>query len=364
MPRLKESELLKYISKKPLLLAPMAGVTDYPFRSFIREMGAGILTTELVSSVALVRHEAKRTPKIAFFTEDQQPIGVQIFGEDPDILSQAALRVEQMGAGFVDLNLGCPVPKIVKKGAGSALLKNLPLLGQILKSIKSKINIPLTIKIRTGWDEDHRNALDTAQIAFNEGCLWMTIHGRTRKQAYSGLADWSYIAEVKSKAPLPIIGNGDLINPLQIQDLYFKTKCDGLMIGRGCLKNPWIFQQAYQLIKNTQQKNPPASSDSLSERNSQLDLEQGCLLNPNQVLEKLFSHLESFYDERMTLLQFKKFSVWFSSGCPDSTLFRKTVFQMKEKEAVLKYVFDYFQNFDLSKKENAPYEPFLLQGHG
>lgn len=342
-----ESQLLCYLNKKPLLLAPMAGVTDYPFRSFMRGMNAGILITELVSSVALVRAETQQTQKIAYFTEDQQPIGVQIFGEDPEILSQAALKVEEMGASFVDLNLGCPVSKIVKKGAGSAILKDLSLLSKILKNIKSKIKIPLTIKIRTGWDEAHRNSFDVAQVAFNEGCLWVAIHGRTRSQGYGGCSDWNYIAEVKAKAPLPIIGNGDLTHPVQIQDMYNQTGCDGLMIGRGCLKNPWIFNQAYQLMgEKFESQNVLISSSS------------------GEALKKLFQYLCAFYDERMALIQFKKFSTWFSSGYPESALFRKSIFQIKEKNFVLKYALDYFKNCESLNKESAPYEPFLLQGHG
>ena len=337
-------QLLEYINKHPLLLAPMAGVTDYPFRSFIREMNGGILTTELVSAVALVREPDHRTQKIALISPEQQPIGIQIFGEGPDILAQAALKVEEMGASFVDLNLGCPVQKIVKKGAGSAILKDLSQLSKILRMIKSKINIPLTIKVRTGWDH-HRNALEVSQIAYNEGCLWMTIHGRTRSQAYSGKADWDYIAEVKNKAPLPIIGNGDLVDPQHICHIYRKTQCDALMIGRGALKNPWIFNDTYELLGR------------------ELPNYQ-CPQNAKEVLEILFSYLSDFHNEKMALLQFKKFAVWFSSGYPESSLFRKSIFQIKEKPLVLEHTFNYFEQLNKAKKEAISYESFLMQGHG
>ena len=337
-------QLLEYMNKYPLLLAPMAGVTDYPFRSFMRKMNGGILTTELVSSIALVREPDHRTHKIALISPEQQPIGIQIFGEDPDILAQAALKVEEMGASFVDLNLGCPVHKIVKKGAGSAILKDLLQLSKILKTVKSKIKIPLTIKVRTGWDQ-HRNALEVSQIAYNEGCLWMTIHGRTRSQAYSGKADWDYIAEVKSKAPLPIIGNGDLVNPQHICHIYKSTQCNALMIGRGALKNPWIFNDTYKLLDR------------------QLPNHQ-CPQNAKEVLEILFSYLSDFHNEKMALLQFKKFAVWFSSGYPESSLFRKSIFQIKEKPLVLEHTFNYFEKLSEAKKEAIPYESFLMQGHG
>ena len=337
-----ESSLLEYLKKKPLLLAPMAGVTDYPFRSFMKELDCGILTTELVSAVALVRDETERTRKIAQIDSCQRPIGIQIFGEDPTILAEAAVKVEALGADFVDLNLGCPVPKIVKKGAGSALLKNLPLLSQILQSIRKKITIPLTIKVRTGWDEGQRNALETAQAAKTAGCLWMTIHGRTRAQGYSGLADWNYISEVKSKAPLPIIGNGDLVNPYQTQQVLLKTQCDGLMIGRGALRNPWIFQEAYHFIHNTK----------LVKRDYPL------------LLKNLYNHLNSFYEERMALIQFKKFVTWFSHGCPGSTQFRKLVFQQKEQAVVVELALKYFQKLTEDSRNLKDYPAFLLQGHG
>ncbi len=338
-----DQKLLSYLKEKPLLLAPMAGVTDYPFRSFMKGMNSGILTTELVSAAALVRQNTHTTQRYAQISEAQQPVGIQIFGEDVSQLSEAAQIVEGMGASFVDINLGCPVPKIVKKGAGSAILKNLSLLAQILKSIKSKINIPLTIKIRTGWDDSHCNALEVARLAHSEGCLWVTIHGRTRSQGYSGQADWSYIAEVKSQSPIPIIGNGDLIHPQQIKSLYLQTNCDGMMIGRGALKNPWIFHETYDSLSNQRKK---------YEKNIQ------------KVLQDLFTHLSAFHSERMALIQFKKFATWFSSGYSNSTVFRKTIFQLKVKKEVLNYALDYFKELNDDNKEHQPYDAFLMQGHG
>ena len=244
----------------------------------------------------------------------------------------------------MDLNLGCPVQKIVKKGAGSALLKDLLQLSKILKKIKSSIRIPLTIKVRTGWDHN-RNALELSHIAYNEGCLWMTVHGRTRSQGYSGKADWDYIAEIKSKADLPIIGNGDLVSAQDICRRRKETQCDGLMIGRGALKNPWIFNESYKQLERE-----PSNSR--------------CPQNAQEVLRVLFNHLSAFHDERMALLQFKKFAVWFSSGYPNSSLFRKSIFQIKEKALVFDYAFNYFNLLDTKKKEKTPYESFLMRGHG
>ena len=338
-----DQKLLNYLRDRPLLLAPMAGVTDYPFRAFMRGMNCGILTTELVSATALVRQNTHTSQRYAQISQNQQPVGIQIFGEDALELSEAAQIVEKMGANFVDINLGCPVPKIVNKGAGSAILKNLSLLAQILKSIKSKINIPLTIKIRTGWDDLHRNALEVVRLAHSEGCLWVTIHGRTRAQGYSGLADWDYIAELKNQSPLPIIGNGDLIHPQQIKDIFLRTRCDALMIGRGALKNPWIFNETYDLLSN---------------KKNQYEK------NIRKVLQDLFHHLDDFHNEKMALIQFKKFATWFSSGYSNSTVFRKTIFQIKEKQEILDYALDYFKEISGETKEHQPYEAFLMRGHG
>ena len=337
-----DQSLLNYLKKRPLLLAPMAGVTDYPFRSFMREMNAGILTTELVSAIALTQKDNSRTNQLAQIDSHQQPIGIQIFGEDPETLAEAALQVENRGASFVDLNLGCPVPKIVKKGAGSAVLKDLKLLSRILKTIRKKIKIPLTIKVRTGWNQNYRNSLDVAQIAADEGCLWMTIHGRTREQGYSGLADWEYITEVKSQSPLPIIGNGDLVAPQQVKETLLKSKCDGMMIGRGALRNPWIFRETYYLLN----REPLKKKEYLSS------------------LQKLWNFLDSFYEGKMTLIQFKKFVTWFSTGYPESTQFRKNIFRLKEPSLVMDYALNYFKRFDEESRQIPQYEAFLLQGHG
>ena len=339
---MKEENLLKELSKNPFLLAPMAGVTDFPFRSFMREMGCGIITTELVSAKSLqMRNE--RSNKLTSFNEIQRPVGVQIFGEELASLGDAAQIVEQFGADFIDLNFGCPVSKIVKKGAGSAVLKDLSFLRKILKTVKKPVSIPVSIKVRTGWDQYSRNTHEITKIAHDEGIIWLTIHGRTRAQAYSGEADWAYITEVKKQSPIPIIGNGDLTKVEQILKLKKQSHCDAMMIGRGCLKNPWIFQEVKTMYNNTKEEI----------RNSYMN-----------VLNQLKYHLENFYDEKMFLLQYKKFSTWYSAGFPDSAHFRKTVFQNRNKEEVLDLVENYFSRIDFKEKQETAYEPALMQGHG
>ncbi|MYE07466.1 MAG: tRNA dihydrouridine synthase DusB, partial [Oligoflexia bacterium] len=280
--------------------------------------------------------------------------GVQIFGEELEALAEAAQIVEQSGADFVDLNFGCPVPKIVKKGAGSAVLKDLCFFQKILKTVKRSISIPLSIKVRTGWDQHSRNTHEVAKIAYNEGIIWLTIHGRTRAQAYSGQADWSYIKEIKNKSLIPIIGNGDLIKAKQVLKLKKESSSDGMMIGRGCLKNPWIFQEIDRTGQDKNLKNSysPPLTQKIHNRNY-ID-----------ILNMLKFHLENFYDEKMFLLQYKKFSTWFSSGYPDSARFRQTIFQTRDKEEVLKLINEYFHRIDFKKQQETPYEPALMQGHG
>ena len=233
-------DLQTYIKENPFFLAPMAGVTDQPFRSFMREMGCGVMTSELVSARALQENN-KRSLQLMQFEESQRPYGIQIFAEDPLIIGEGAKRAEEFGADFIDLNLGCPVNKIVKKGAGSALLKDLKKLVKVLNVLKSSVKIPVSLKVRTGWDEKSLNADQVAHIAYQEGFEWMSIHGRTRAQAYSGKANWPYIKSVQSQTPLKIIGNGDLISGQQSYSALKFSNCFAVMIGRGCLNDPWIF---------------------------------------------------------------------------------------------------------------------------
>src|SRR4051812_20930278 len=204
---MKESVLLAYLKAQPFTLAPMAAITDRPFRSFMREMGCGVVVSELVSATGL-KYSSEKTLRMMEFEPSQHPVGIQLFGEELDHLSEAAKKVEQLGADFVDLNFGCPVTKVVKRGAGSACLKDLLFLREILRAVKSAVSIPVTIKVRTGWDENTRNSSEVAQIAFDEGITWMAIHGRTRAAQYNGLADWDYIRSVKASSPIPVIGNG------------------------------------------------------------------------------------------------------------------------------------------------------------
>lgn len=337
-----EDLLLNSIKKNPFVLAPMAGITDCAFRSFMVSMGVNVVVTELVSANGL-KYSSDKTKKIMQFTSDQKPIGIQIFGEDLEALSDAALICQDMGADFVDLNFGCPVPKVVKKGAGSAVLKDLVQLRKVIQAAKRQIQIPLTIKIRTGWDENSRNADQVCQIAYEEGVTWVAIHGRTRAKGYNGEADWDYIKSVKATSKVPVIGNGDIVNANIANRRLSEAGCDAVMIGRGCLKNPWIFLESKNLLNNNDEV---FKKDHVS------------------ALEILYNKLNESAEERIVGLQIKKFSSWFSAGYPDSSAFRKQIFQFKETEEIFNFAKAYFLSLKDFKQTDTSSEAFLMGGHG
>ncbi len=334
-------DLIKQLEKNPFVLAPMAGVTDNAFRSLMKSLGAHIVLTELVSAHG-IEHKNETTLQLLKFSKTQSPIGVQIFGEEPQSMGRAAAIVEEMGYDFVDINFGCPVKKIVKKGAGSAVLKDLNQLRSILKAVRSSIEIPLTIKIRIGWDEDSKNASKVCHIAYNEGVTWVAIHGRTRSQGYSGKADWSYIKQTKIESQIPIIGNGDIITAKQAVDTIIQSQCDGVMIGRGCIKRPWILKEALHLYQN---------------KKKDLGVQ-----DPIYVIQNLHYYLTKDLDEYKVLLQMKKFISWFSSGYSQSKLFRKELFQIKNIEQLMNYSQMYFEKVkSLAREEESD---FMMGGHG
>ena len=338
----------------------MAGVTDRPFRSFMKEMGCGVMTSELVSARALQENN-RRSLQLMEFEKSHRPYGIQIFGEDPHLIGEGAKRAEEFGADFIDLNLGCPVNKIVKKGAGSALLKDLKKLAQVLNALKSSVQIPVSLKVRTGWDAKSLNADQVAHIAFEEGFEWMSLHGRTRAQAYSGKSDWNYIKQVQSQTSLKIVGNGDLVSGRQACLALKLSHCFAVMIGRGCLNDPWIFLSARESLK---QRDRGPTNPQIVSKESFLSQDEKLNRNYNLAINRLKKHLENFYDERLFLLQFKKFSAWFSAGFPNSTEFRKNLFQEKDKQALVEKVEEYFNKVKGFTKPEPVYEPFLMQGHG
>lgn len=229
----------------PLILAPVAGHTDSLFRQAVKDIGGcGLVVSELVSTEGMTRRQA-RTHHLTHFVEEERPVSIQIFGSNSERMAESAAMVEQMGADIVDINAGCPVKKIVRQGGGSSLLRDLPLLEKIIKEVRKAIRIPVTLKIRAGWDRNSINAPEVLKIAENCGVEALTIHGRTRSELFSGRADWKIIEKVKQQAKIPIIGNGDVFSPEDADRMFRETGVDGVMMGRGVLSNPWLIRQCW-----------------------------------------------------------------------------------------------------------------------
>lgn len=224
------------------ILGPMAGVTDLPFRLLCREQGAGLLCMEMVSAKAIY-YNNRNTESLLEIHPDEKPVSLQFFGSDPKIMSEMAKRIEERPFAILDINMGCPVPKVVKNGEGSALMKNPKLVYEIVSAIVKAISKPVTVKIRKGFDDDHVNAVEIAKIIEEAGAAAVAVHGRTREQYYSGKADWDIIRQVKEAVSIPVIGNGDVTSPQKADELVKQTGCDGVMIARGAQGNPWIFSE-------------------------------------------------------------------------------------------------------------------------
>ena len=299
--------------KNNLVLAPMAGISDTPFRRIAREKGCGLAFTGLMNAEGLLR---KREAYLRIEREDH-PLSVQLFGSDPEVLAEAAQWAEGMGADALDINMGCPASQVIGIGAGVDLMRSPEKVDRILRQVRKVLKIPLSIKIRSGWDKDHVNAVDISNIAENCGVDAVIIHPRTKVQEFRGQADWNLIREVKASLRITVIGNGDVTTCSLAKKMMEETGCDGVMIGRGSLGNPWIFSQA-----------SPVPCPSLEER--------------QRVMTLHFSFLESHYGEREAVKKIKRHGAWYTKGLPGSVSFRKKLFVLKQKEAFLGSIASYF----------------------
>lgn len=335
---------LDALKSNPFVLAPMAGITDHAFRSFMKKLDASVVVTELISAAG-IEYKSDRTMALMSYDETQRPIGVQLFGEDPALIAKAAVVAESHGADFIDLNFGCPVPKVVKKGAGSAMLKDLVLMRKVLSACVNAVKIPVTIKIRTGWEQTSRNALDVCNLAYDEGITWVAIHGRTRAAGYSGLADWEFIADVKAKTKIPVLGNGDILTPQNAVLRLKQSGCDGVLIGRGALKNPLIFADALSLYNG---------------QNLRDDLKR----NYSGIFRDLNDALRATSNDHIVNIQLKKFASWFSTGYDGSSAFRKAIFQIKDNDEVLTCALEFFGSIGNIEQEDTSQDEFLMGGHG
>ena len=302
----------------PIILAPMAGVTDYPFRMLCKEQGAALVFSEFVSSDGIIRENIK-TLKMIKFTDFERPIGIQIFGDNPDIMAKAAkMVVERFSPDIIDINYGCPVPKITKKGAGSAALKDLCLMDDITVAVVESVpNVPVTVKMRAGWDNSSIVIPKAAERLEIAGVKAIALHPRTTKQNYKGKADWSLIKELKNSSKLPIIGNGDIKTPDDIMRMFEKTECDAVMIGRGSLGNPWFFRQAKALYQGKPMPSPPSTLNRI----------YGC--------KRHLKHMVEWHGEKRATDLMKKHFGWYIKGFESASKIRQSLIMSKDTQAML-----------------------------
>lgn len=304
------------------VLAPMAGVTDLPFRLLCHEQGAGLLSMEMVSAKAISFHN-KNTESLMEIDEKEHPIALQLFGSDPDLISEVAKRIEERPFDILDINMGCPVPKVVNNGEGSALMKNPKLIGEIVEKTVKAIKKPVTIKIRKGFNDSLINAVEIAKIAEQSGAAAIAVHGRTREQYYSGKADWDIIRQVKEAVKIPVIGNGDVTSPEMAKAMLEQTGCDGVMIGRGAKGNPWIFRQIGHYLETGEKLEKP-------------DIEE--------VKQMMMRHarMQMEYKGGFTgIREMRKHVAWYTTGYPHSARLRNLVNQaesIEELEELIKSI--------------------------
>lgn len=296
-----------------LVLGPMAGVTDLPFRLLCKEQGAGLLCMEMVSAKGIY-YNNKNTEQLLAIDEREHPVSLQIFGSDPEIMSEMAKKIEERPFDILDINMGCPVPKVVNNGDGSALMKNPVLAGKIIEKTARAIKKPVTVKIRKGFDDAHINAVEMAKVAEASGAAAIAVHGRTREQYYSGRADWDIIRQVKEAVKIPVIGNGDILIPEDAIRMEEQTGCDGFMIARGAQGNPWIFAQILHYFKTGEHLPKPTAEE---------------------MVQMMLRHARmqlAFKGDYTGIREIRKHAAWYTAGYPNAARLRSAINEVESYE--------------------------------
>ena len=308
--------------ENPYILAPMAGVTDLPFRLLCKEQGAGLLCMEMISAKAL-QYKNKNTKVLLAIHPQEYPVSLQLFGSDPKIISEQAKRIEDLPFQILDINMGCPVPKVVKNGEGSALMKNPKLVFEIVSQLVKAIEKPVTVKIRKGFDDDHINAVEMAKIVEANGAAAVAVHGRTREQYYSGKADWQIIRRVKEAVKIPVIGNGDIFTPQDAKRMIEETGCDAIMAARGARGNPWLFRDIIDYLEKGILHEKP----SLKEMT-------------DMMLRHAEMHIR-YKGEYQGIREMRKHVAWYTAGYYGSARMRQAVNEVESYEALKQLLADW-----------------------
>ena len=308
---MKELRIGSLILDNPFFLAPLAGITDAPMRKLCREQGAALVFSEMISAKGLWYGD-KNTEKLLYSTPDEKPFGVQFFGHEPDIMAHAVREMDKHSCDIIDINMGCPVPKIVKNGEGSALLKNPDLIYDIVSAMVKNTTKPVTVKIRIGWDSDSINAVEVAHAVSAAGASMISVHGRTREQYYSGKADWSHVAAVKRAVDIPVAGNGDVVDGKSAVEMMRQTGCDFVMIARGALGNPWVFREAVAAWKGEPAPERPSNEEK------------------KQMMLNHLHDLAALKGEYAAVREMRKHVGWYIKGVPGASSLRGTINQLTE----------------------------------